>query len=86
MSIKCSHLQVLWLIPFEWLRWALVLVAMVISGSVLVLTFWPVVRDDTKVTAVATVVTIVVLHTLLAVGCKVSELQGGSSLISVAHV
>ncbi|MEQ2292426.1 Yip1 member 1 [Ameca splendens] len=48
---------------------------MVISGSVLVLTFWPVVRDDTKVTAVATVVTIVVLHTLLAVGCKLYFFQ-----------
>lgn len=47
---------------------------MVISGSVLVLTFWPVVRDDTKVMAVATVASIVVLHTLLAVVCKVSEL------------
>lgn len=47
---------------------------MLISGSVLVLTFWPVVRDDTKVMAVATVATIVVLHTLLAIGCKVSEL------------
>lgn len=51
---------------------------MVISGSVLVLTFWPVVRDDTKVMAVATVVTIVVLHTLLAIGCKVSEPRGCS--------
>lgn len=47
-----------------------------ISGSVLVLTFWPVVRDDTKVAAVATVATIVVLHTLLAIGCKVSERAG----------
>ncbi|XP_029914730.1 protein YIPF2 [Myripristis murdjan] len=62
--------SVLWIIPFEWLHWVLILVAMVISGSVLVLTFWPVVRDDTKVMAVATVVTIVVLHTLLAIGCK----------------
>lgn len=67
------HFQVLWIIPFDWLRWALILVAIVISGSVLVLTFWPVVRDDTKVAAVATVATIVVLHTLLAIGCKVSE-------------
>lgn len=47
------------------------MVAMVISGSVLVLTFWPVVRDDTKVTAFATVATIVVLHALLSIGCKV---------------
>ncbi|KAG7221965.1 hypothetical protein INR49_028248 [Caranx melampygus] len=72
--------SVLWIIPFEWLRWTLILVAMTISGSVLVLTFWPVVRDDTKVTAVATIVTIVVLHTLLAIGCKVSQLCTSSSL------
>lgn len=83
---QCTcHLQVLWIIPFEWLRWTLILVAIVISGSVLVLTFWPVVRDDTKVMAVATVATIVVLHTLLAVGCKVSEL-GECSLTSVVHI
>lgn len=67
--------SVLWIIPFEWLRWTLILVAMVISGSVLVLTFWPVVCDDTKVMAVATVVTIVVLHTLLAIGCKMYFFQ-----------
>lgn len=66
----------MWIIPYDWLHWTLILIAMAISGSVLVLTFWPVVRDDTKVTAVATVVTIVVLHTLLAVGCKVGELRG----------
>ncbi|KAM6905415.1 protein YIPF2 [Xenentodon cancila] len=64
--------SVLWIIPFDWLQWTLILVAMVISSSVLVLTFWPVVREDTRVMAVSTVVTIVVLHTLLAVGCKKS--------------
>lgn len=67
--------SVLWIIPLDWLRWLLILVAMVISGSVLVLTFWPVVRDDTKTTAFATVATIVVLHALLAVGCKMYFFQ-----------
>ncbi|XP_021180705.2 protein YIPF1 [Fundulus heteroclitus] len=67
--------SILWIIPFDWLQWTLIVVAMVISGSVLVLTFWPVVRDDTKVAAVATVVTIVVLHTLLAIGCKLYFFQ-----------
>ncbi|TKS92364.1 Protein YIPF1 YIP1 family member 1 [Collichthys lucidus] len=67
--------SVLWIIPYEWVRWTLIVVAMVISGSVLVLTFWPVVRDDTKVMAVATVATIVVLHTLLAIGCKMYFFQ-----------
>lgn len=69
-----SPVQILWIIPFEWLRWTLIVIAMVISGSILVLTFWPVVRDDTKLMSVATVGTIVVLHALLAVGCKVSSL------------
>uniref|UniRef100_A0A4W5RD82 Protein YIPF n=1 Tax=Hucho hucho TaxID=62062 RepID=A0A4W5RD82_9TELE len=67
--------SVLWILPFEWLRWLLILVAMVISGSVLVLTFWPVVCDDTKVTAFATVATIVVLHVLLSIGCKMYFFQ-----------
>lgn len=67
--------SVLWILPFEWLRWLLIMVAMVISGSVLVLTFWPVVRDDTKVTAFATVATIVVLHALLSIGCKMYFFQ-----------
>ncbi|KAM4531939.1 protein YIPF2 isoform 1-T3 [Odontesthes bonariensis] len=67
--------SILWIIPFEWLQWTLILVAMLISGSVLVLTFWPVVRDDTKVMAVATVVIIVILHTLLAIGCKLYFFQ-----------
>ncbi|KAM3597781.1 uncharacterized protein V6R79_009157 [Siganus canaliculatus] len=62
--------SVLWIIPVEWLRWTLIIVAMLVSGSVLVLTFWPAVRDDTKLMAVATVAAIVVLHTLLAVACK----------------
>ena len=72
--VSLCHLQVLWIISFEWLRWTLILVAILISGSVLVLTFWPVVREDTKLMAVATIATIVALHTLLAIGCKVSEL------------
>ncbi|XP_041672684.1 protein YIPF2 [Cheilinus undulatus] len=77
--------SVLWIIPFEWLRWTLILIAMVISGSVLVLTFWPVVRDDTKVMAVATVATIVVLHTLLAVGCKMYFFQTALHIPPAPH-
>uniref|UniRef100_H2MZ96 Protein YIPF n=1 Tax=Oryzias latipes TaxID=8090 RepID=H2MZ96_ORYLA len=67
--------SVLWSIPVQWLQWVLVLVSMGVSGSVLVLTFWPVVRDDTKVMAAATLATILVLHTLLAVGCKLYFFQ-----------
>lgn len=67
--------SVLWIVSYDWLCWLLILVAMVISGSVLVHTFWPAVRDDTKATAVSTVATIVVLHALLAVGCKMYFFQ-----------
>ncbi|KAF6721608.1 Protein YIPF1 [Oryzias melastigma] len=72
--------SVLWSIPVQWLQWILVLVSMGVSGSVLVLTFWPVVRDDTKVMAAATLATILVLHTLLAVGCKLYFFQASEKL------
>ncbi|KAK0133878.1 Protein YIPF1 [Merluccius polli] len=67
--------SLLWIIPLEWMRWLLILVSTVVSGSVLVLNFWPVVRDHTKVTAIATLVTIVILHSLLAIGCKIYFFQ-----------
>ncbi|XP_072298524.1 protein YIPF2 [Eucyclogobius newberryi] len=73
--------SILWILPFEWLRWTLMVVAMVISGSVLVLTFWPAVREDTKPMAVSTVVTIVALHALLAIGCKMYFFQTASHII-----
>ncbi|TRY66756.1 hypothetical protein DNTS_028794 [Danionella cerebrum] len=63
--------SILWAFPWNWLQWLLIAVAMVISGSLLVITFWPAVRDDTKLTAFATIAVIVALHALLAVGCKV---------------
>uniref|UniRef100_A0A3B3ZN22 Protein YIPF n=1 Tax=Periophthalmus magnuspinnatus TaxID=409849 RepID=A0A3B3ZN22_9GOBI len=72
--------SILWIIPFEWLRWTLMVVAMVISGSVLVLTFWPVVREDTKPMAVSTVAIIVALHSLLAIGCKMYFFQTASHI------
>ncbi|KAK9957373.1 hypothetical protein ABG768_019599 [Culter alburnus] len=67
--------SILWTIPLYWLQWLLIVIAMVISGSVLVLTFWPAVRDDTKLTAFTTMAVIVSLHALLAVGCKLYFFQ-----------
>ena len=40
--------QLLWVIPVGWLQWLLVVVGAVLSGSALLLTFWPAVREDTK--------------------------------------
>ncbi|XP_072220033.1 protein YIPF1 [Leuresthes tenuis] len=61
---------VLWILPFEWLRWCSIVVALCLSGSVLVMTFWPAVRDDHPKVVMAVVTAIVLLNVLLAVGCK----------------
>lgn len=63
--------QVLWIIPYEGVRWCSIVVALCLSGSVLALTFWPAVRDDHPRVAIAIMSAIVALHILLAVGCKV---------------
>uniref|UniRef100_UPI0037E951A9 protein YIPF1 n=1 Tax=Semicossyphus pulcher TaxID=241346 RepID=UPI0037E951A9 len=62
---------VLWIIPYEWLRWCSILVALCLSGSVLVLTFWPAVRDDHPKIIITILSAIVLLNVLFAVGCKV---------------
>ncbi|XP_023696808.1 protein YIPF1-like isoform X2 [Paramormyrops kingsleyae] len=65
----------LWTIPLEWLSWLLILVTMAISGSVLVTTFWPMLREDTKTVAITTLVTVVLLHALFIIGCKLYFFQ-----------
>ncbi|XP_040028005.1 protein YIPF1 [Gasterosteus aculeatus] len=61
---------VLWILPYEWLRWCTIVVALFLSGSVLGTTFWPAVRDDHPKVIIAIMSSIVVLNALLAVGCK----------------
>ncbi|MCI4386217.1 hypothetical protein PGIGA_G00059800 [Pangasianodon gigas] len=63
--------QVLWVVPSEVLRWSSIVVALCLSGSVLVLTFWPVMRDDRPRVVLAVLSSVVALHVLLAIGCKV---------------
>lgn len=65
-------IKVLWILPFNWLSWCTVVVAFCLSGSVLVLTFWPAVRDDHPRVMIAFLSVIVLLNILLAVGCKVN--------------
>ncbi|KAM8930284.1 protein YIPF1 [Pelodytes ibericus] len=60
--------SVMWIIHSEILRWVLMGLAMCLSGSVLMLTFWPAVREDNRKIAIITLVTIMLLHVLLAVG------------------
>ncbi|XP_053504691.1 protein YIPF2 isoform X1 [Ictalurus furcatus] len=78
--------SILWTVSYEWLQWLLILIAMLVSGSVLVITFWPAVRDDTRVTAFSVMAAIVLLHALLAIGCKLyffpaaAQIQPSSSV------
>nr|XP_033779872.1 protein YIPF2 [Geotrypetes seraphini]XP_033779873.1 protein YIPF2 [Geotrypetes seraphini] len=56
--------------PYEWLGWVLLSFAMILSGSVLLLTFWPSIRGDTRLASLITVTCIVAFHALLTLGCK----------------
>ncbi|KAM8972491.1 protein YIPF2 [Pelodytes ibericus] len=61
---------ILCVIPNELFRWILMLVAVSLSGIVLILAFWPHIRKDNKMVSLGMVIGMVALHVLMAVGCK----------------
>ncbi|XP_072255678.1 protein YIPF2 [Pyxicephalus adspersus] len=61
---------VLCVVPYEIFRWIILLLAMSLSAFVLVLAFWPHIRKDNKMVSIGMVSSMVLLHVLLAVGCK----------------
>ncbi|XP_055400978.1 protein YIPF2 isoform X3 [Bubalus kerabau] len=61
---------VLWLIPVPWLQWLFGALALALSATGLVFTLWPVVREDTRWAAGVLLSVVVLLHALLAMGCK----------------
>eukprot|EP00069_Balaena_mysticetus_P021680 bmy_13729T0 len=61
---------VLWLIPVPWLQWLSGALALALSAAGLVFTLWPVVREDSRLAAVLLLSVVVLLHALLATGCK----------------
>ncbi|XP_077981243.1 protein YIPF1-like [Glandiceps talaboti] len=63
-------ISILYVIPVSWLQWVLLGLALVLSGTVLLLTFWPAVKEDNRKIAIGILVCIFLLHTLLAVGFK----------------
>lgn len=69
--------QVLWLIPVPWLQWLFGALALALSAATLVFTLWPVIREDTRLVAAVLLSTVVLLHALLAVGCKVPAVRAG---------
>lgn len=53
------------------MQWLFGALALALSAAGLVFTLWPVVREDTKLVAAALLTAVVLLHGLLALGCKV---------------
>ncbi|XP_003797994.1 protein YIPF2 [Otolemur garnettii] len=65
----------LWLIPVPWLQWLFGGLALALSATWLVFTLWPIVREDTRLVAAALLSAVVLLHALLALGCKLYFFQ-----------
>jgi len=60
--------SVLWMIQIYWLQWLLVLAGAGLSGAVLMMTVWPVVRDQATKSSAIVMIFILALHLLLACG------------------
>jgi hypothetical protein len=60
-------ISILWIIPINWLQWTLTFIASLISGSVLVVTFWPTVNLDHKRFSALSILIILLAHLLMAV-------------------
>lgn len=63
-------ISILWVAPYDELRWILVILGVFLSGSVLAMTFWRAVEDDNRKFAYSSISVILVLHFILALGFK----------------
>ncbi|KAL4237035.1 Yip1 member 1 [Mactra antiquata] len=61
-------ISILWVINITWFKWTLVIIGAVMSGGVLVITFWPAVKEDTKNIAFVFIGLIFLFHLSLAAG------------------
>lgn len=59
--------SVLWIIPVNWLQWTTTCIASIISGSVLVVTFWPRVNSEHKRFNALSMLIVLLAHLLMAV-------------------
>lgn len=60
-------ISILWIIPVNWLQWTSTFVASLISGSVLVVTFWPRVNAEHKRFNALSMLIVLLAHLLMAV-------------------
>ncbi|CAF2081737.1 unnamed protein product [Rotaria magnacalcarata] len=60
-------ISILWIIPIGWLQWTSTILASIISGSVLIVTFWPTINADHKRFSTVSILAVLFLHLLMAV-------------------
>ena len=59
--------SILWMITIPWLQWSLTIIASLISGSVLIVTFWPTGDSDQKRFNTLSMLMVLLAHLLMAV-------------------
>jgi hypothetical protein len=60
-------ISILWIIPIHWLQWTLTIAASVVSGSVLVVTFWPTINSDHGRFSALSMVVVFLAHLIMAI-------------------
>ena len=59
--------SILWMIPIHWLQWLLTILASLVSGSVLIVTFWPSVNSEQKRFNALSMLIVLLAHLLMAI-------------------
>jgi hypothetical protein len=59
--------SILWMIPITWLQWSLTIIASLISGSVLIVTFWPTINSDQKRFNTLSMLMVLLAHLFMAI-------------------
>jgi len=60
-------ISILWIIPINWLQWTLTIIGSLISGSVLIVTFWPTVNSDHRRFSSLSILIVLLAHLLMAI-------------------
>jgi hypothetical protein len=59
--------SILWMISITWLQWLLTIIASLISGSVLIVTFWPTINSNQKRFNALSMLIVLLAHVLMAI-------------------
>lgn len=59
--------SILWIIPVGWIQWSLTIFASLVSGSVLIVTFWPSVNTENRRFGAISILVVLFAHLLMAI-------------------